>query len=157
MAYVIYRRSAQFFLHQFIKNNKLFVSDYRGNMRSDSFIFKNLNTYLLVKQIIEYRTDIPSTIMEKNNKSLGIVRDGDSIRSYISELEGIKNEAEKLTGWFKYKITSMVNVSMLIAKSALIREESRGSHIRADFPDENDEFLVHFTIKLDSEPYKVNL
>jgi len=96
-------------------------------------------------------------IPDENSKILGIVREGDSMYSYIRELGAIKNEAENLTGWFKYKITSMVNVSMLIAKSALSREESRGSHIRDDFPDENEELQIHFAVRGDSEPYKVSL
>ena len=96
-------------------------------------------------------------ILEGNNKRLGIVRDGNTINSHIRELKDIKEEAEKLTGWFRYKISSMVNVSMLIAKSAFVREESRGSHTRADFPNENKELKVHFAIKKDCEPYKINL
>ncbi|MGI9533505.1 MAG: L-aspartate oxidase [Thermodesulfobacteriota bacterium] len=102
-------------------------------------------------------TILKDRILDGNDINLGIVRDGDSLNSYISDLEEIKQDADKLTGWFKYKISSMANVSMLIANSAYIRNESRGSHIRADFPDENVDLQFHFYVKADAGPYKASL
>ncbi len=96
-------------------------------------------------------------ILDQNNKKLGIVRDGNGISSHLEELEDITKEVEELSGWIKYKISSMVNVSMLIARSAYIREESRGSHIRADFPMEDKKLNLHFAVKKGSVPYKISL
>jgi len=45
-----------------------------------------------------------------------------------------------------------VDVSLLIAKSALVREESRGVHIREDFPDENENWENHIVIKKGEKP-----
>jgi L-aspartate oxidase len=40
----------------------------------------------------------------------------------------------------------------LIAQSALYREESRGSHFRADFPSEDERFLGHVVLRPGAEP-----
>ena len=43
-------------------------------------------------------------------------------------------------------------LTRLIAESALIREESRGSHFRADFPVENPSLERHVVLRLGHEP-----
>ena len=48
--------------------------------------------------------------------------------------------------------TSAHLLTRLIAESALIREESRGSHFRADFPVENPALERHVVLRLDHEP-----
>ena len=42
-------------------------------------------------------------------------------------------------------------LARLIARSALTREESRGGHFRADFPFEDERFVVHSVIGRDEE------
>ena len=43
-------------------------------------------------------------------------------------------------------------LTQLIAESALIREESRGSHFRADFPAESEALVRHVVLRQGSEP-----
>jgi L-aspartate oxidase len=43
-------------------------------------------------------------------------------------------------------------LTRLIARSALAREESRGSHFRADFPAESEAFERHVVLREDAEP-----
>ncbi len=43
-------------------------------------------------------------------------------------------------------------LTRLVAESALIREESRGSHFRADFPAESEAFVRHVVLRQGSEP-----
>ena len=45
-----------------------------------------------------------------------------------------------------------VDISLLIARSALVREESRGVHIREDFPDENEKWENHIILRKGEEP-----
>jgi aspartate oxidase len=46
----------------------------------------------------------------------------------------------------KIELRNMQEVAALIARAALWREESRGAHFRADFPEKHDEFLRPSTI-----------
>jgi L-aspartate oxidase len=43
-------------------------------------------------------------------------------------------------------------LTRLIARSALVREESRGSHFRSDFPAESDDFKRHVVLRPEGEP-----
>jgi len=43
-------------------------------------------------------------------------------------------------------------LARLVAESALVREESRGSHFRVDFPMEREEFARHVVLRPGSEP-----
>jgi L-aspartate oxidase len=43
-------------------------------------------------------------------------------------------------------------LTRLVAESALVREESRGSHFRADFPVENPSLERHVVLRLGHEP-----
>ncbi len=96
-------------------------------------------------------------IQNLNTKVLGIMRSGDDIENYISRLDNIINESRNLSGWFAYKVLSMASMSKLIAESALYREESRGAHIRSDFPEESEEMKVHIVNRLGSKPYQIKL
>jgi L-aspartate oxidase len=50
------------------------------------------------------------------------------------------------------KINNIADISFLIARSALIREESRGGHVRADFPETSPEFEMHISQTRNEEP-----
>jgi succinate dehydrogenase / fumarate reductase, flavoprotein subunit len=78
------------------------------------------------------------------NDLVGIIRDGNEMRDAITKLEGLKKRAKNVTvqgerqfnpGWhLSLDLENMLLVSESIAKSALVREESRGGHTRNDFP-----------------------
>ena len=85
------------------------------------------------------------------------MRNGEEINNYISRLDAIIDESRNLSGWFAYKILGMATMSKLIAESAYFREESRGAHLRDDFPEENENFRVHIVNRKGLEPYSVKL
>jgi len=64
----------------------------------------------------------------------------------------LKELPENITGYNQLKIKLIAETCLLISKSALIREESRGGHIRGDFQKENPDFRVHIIQKKDCEP-----
>jgi succinate dehydrogenase/fumarate reductase flavoprotein subunit len=47
-----------------------------------------------------------------------------------------------------YEARNLVLVARMVAKAALLREESRGVHYREDFPEEKEEWLKHIEIRL---------
>jgi L-aspartate oxidase len=68
---------------------------------------------------------------------VGILRDKGSLKKAIREFEQI--EASKLSTSSR----NFVTLALLVARSALWREESRGGHFRSDFPEQRDQFLAH--------------
>jgi len=100
---------------------------------------------------------IKKEIQSLNTQVLGIMRNGTDMKDYISKLETIIEESSNLSAWFAYKILSMGKLSQLIADSAYYREESRGAHLRIDFPEEKEELKVHIVNRMGSEPYQIKL
>lgn len=77
-------------------------------------------------------------------KNIGIVRNRTGLEEALDVFKEIKNNyilSDK--DYNLLKIKSSATVCRLIAKAALAREESRGGHIRTDFPKENPRFEVH--------------
>jgi len=83
--------------------------------------------------------------LQKTMQTLvGIFRVEDDLKRALSELESLKARASKVRvegsrmfnpGWHMAKdLQSMLRVSEAVAKSALVRKESRGAHSRIDFP-----------------------
>jgi L-aspartate oxidase len=68
---------------------------------------------------------------------VGIVRERDALRAALAEFEQI-SRANLSTSSNKF-----VTLARLVATAALWREESRGGHYRADFPEQCEEFHVH--------------
>ena len=86
------------------------------------------------------REELGRTMWEK----VGIVRGGYKLRQALSELEDLKNRTARLRvpGARAFNLTwhqaldlrNLLVASELIARSALLREDSRGAHFREDFP-----------------------
>lgn len=74
-------------------------------------------------------------------RSVGVFRDGPGLRDAVCQLDA---------GWHwlraqpaprtpaEARLASVLTVARLMARAALRREESRGAHFRADFPDRDD-------------------
>src|SRR6266446_3460388 len=77
-------------------------------------------------------------------KRVGIVRDGARLRRALNEIAQLAAQAEKvgINGGRVFNLTwqqaldlgNLLTASELIARSALLREDSRGAHYREDFP-----------------------
>jgi succinate dehydrogenase / fumarate reductase, flavoprotein subunit len=83
--------------------------------------------------------------LQKTMQSLvGIFRVEEDLKRALSELESLKARAAKVRvegsrmfnpGWHMARdLQSMLRVSEAVAKSALVRKESRGAHSRIDYP-----------------------
>ncbi|MBO0768939.1 MAG: FAD-binding protein [Solirubrobacterales bacterium] len=84
----------------------------------------------------------------------GIFRDKEGLETAIAEVEKIYERALNLRapssrpdynpGWqLCQELRNMTTVSLMIAKGALLREESRGGHSRLDFPAYDDYWSEH--------------
>ena len=81
---------------------------------------------------------------------VGIVRSGESLRRAIDGLRMLRAGDTSLPDRRSYEIRNLHTVALLIARSALAREESRGAHYRTDFPDHDDaRFRKHSMVRGD--------
>ena len=87
---------------------------------------------------------IHADLQETMNELVGIIRTKEEVEQALAKLEALKARAAKMSvqgdkvfnpGWhLALDLPNMLIVSECIARSALIREESRGGHTRDDFP-----------------------
>jgi L-aspartate oxidase len=106
-------------------------------------------------QYLEMQNEIATLMSSK----LGIVRIANGIKSAVERLLEIEDKFSNYQAEYNlFKIKNTATVCRLMAFAALIREESRGGHIREDFPNENPDFEVHSVqqkeIKIKFEPVR---
>lgn len=70
---------------------------------------------------------------------VGVVRDGKGLRQVVTELKGMEEHVPPPSGGRPaLEAGNIVQTGLLIARSALAREESRGAHYRIDYPLKNE-------------------
>jgi succinate dehydrogenase / fumarate reductase flavoprotein subunit len=93
---------------------------------------------------------IHADLQQTMNDLVGIIRTAEEVEQALARLEELKARARKISvqgdkvfnpGWhLALDLPNMLIVSECIARSALIREESRGGHTRDDFPEMSPEW-----------------
>jgi L-aspartate oxidase len=72
-------------------------------------------------------------------RQVGILRNGKELAAAIEQLRGIELRKSEKAGRAEHELSNLHSLALLVVRSALAREESRGSHYRSDFPYRNDE------------------
>jgi L-aspartate oxidase len=72
-------------------------------------------------------------------REVGILRSGKELADAIKQLESLELSKSEKPGRAGHELRNLHALALLIARSGLAREESRGSHYRSDFPYRNDE------------------
>jgi L-aspartate oxidase len=84
-------------------------------------------------------------------RHVGILRNGKELKSTLAQLDAIQVPAAAVTRE-ENELKNLHSLARVITRSAIAREESRGSHYRSDFPyRDDDEFQKHSIVKKDSE------
>jgi L-aspartate oxidase len=85
-------------------------------------------------------------------KCAGILRSGKELKTAIEALRTMGIPQSARNGRFDHELRNLYTLGSLITRSALTREESRGSHYRSDFPYRDDEkFQKHSLIAKDHD------
>ena len=114
------------------------------------FIIRNA-TVILNRESGENPYLLHEKLVENMQNSVGIVRTEELLSKGITKLEDLKLSYKNIKasgasqynpGWHEaLALRNLIITAESVAKSALMREESRGAHTRVDFPGEKDEWL----------------
>jgi L-aspartate oxidase len=92
----------------------------------------------------EVRPALQSTMTER----VGVLRSADGLALALKDLEALA-ETPGLEGTAAWETTNLVSISAALTTAAALREETRGSHWREDFPERDDDrFAGHFDVVL---------
>jgi L-aspartate oxidase len=81
-------------------------------------------------------------------REVGIVRSGGQLKRAVNELQKLRECWGQAMQRAECQAANIHQVALLIARSALAREESRGAQYRTDFPLHNDaKFKKHSVAK----------
>jgi L-aspartate oxidase len=81
-------------------------------------------------------------------RHVGIMRNSKELSAAVAFLESMKLPHSEHPGRHDYELSNLHGLALLMARSALAREESRGSHYRSDFPYRDDDlFQKHSRIQ----------
>jgi L-aspartate oxidase len=82
---------------------------------------------------------------------VAVVRDGKALRQVVADLSTWQKDVPRSEDRRSREAANILQTGLLIARSALAREESRGAHYRLDFPLKNDaKFNKHSLVKGES-------
>lgn len=116
------------------------------------FIIRNA-TVILNRESGENPYLLHEKLVENMQNSVGIVRTEELLSKGITKLEDLKISYKNIKasgasqynpGWHEaLALRNLIITAESVAKSALMREESRGAHTRVDFPGEKDDWLEY--------------
>lgn len=90
------------------------------------------------------------------NTRVGILRNEIDLQMVLSTIKNIQKDFPFETNeYYSTRMNNLLTVCELLTKAALIRKESRGGHIREDFPEEDASFLAHSIQKINNEIFFV--
>jgi L-aspartate oxidase len=85
-------------------------------------------------------------------REVGILRSGKELADAIKQLQSLELPQSAKPGRADHELRNLHTLALLIARSALAREESRGSHYRSDFPyRDDDDFSKHSAVQKSKE------
>lgn len=93
-------------------------------------------------------TQARQEIQEIMTQGVGVLRSKESLEKALQELDRISKKTTTDAGIDSWETTNLFLLAKAIVLSALMREESRGSHHREDFPGAQDRWLIRLEQKL---------
>ncbi|MFZ2015946.1 MAG: L-aspartate oxidase [Nocardioides sp.] len=82
--------------------------------------------------------DCTRALQEEMTSRAGVLRSADGLREGLDALSALAGTPAGAVDQDAWEVTNLLTVSTLLAEAALLREETRGSHWREDFPERDD-------------------
>ncbi len=94
--------------------------------------------------------EVRGSVTRLMTSHVGVVRDADGLRAAVAELRELYSHMRVGTGEVEEcEVLNLLTLATEMAKCALLREESRGAHLRDDFTEPDDErWRRHITVRL---------
>ena len=97
-----------------------------------------------VEEYLNYRISLSQVI----NNYVGILRNKKDLLLALNEISSIKKTNIDEFDLIDKRLMNLKTLTYLITKSALLREESRGAHIREDFSSNSSKWLKHIVWRI---------
>lgn len=91
---------------------------------------------------------VRETIRDHMWRNAGVLRNGKDLKCSLESLCALQLPTANQYGRFDHELHNLHTLAALVIRSALAREESRGSHYRADFPYRDDETFQRHSVVL---------
>ncbi|MFC1871216.1 L-aspartate oxidase [Chloroflexota bacterium] len=92
-----------------------------------------------------------SALQQLHWDKVGIIRDREGLTEAADTLAGWQGALPRSTDRPSFELNNLVLTGRLVTEAALIREESRGAHFRADFPRHSPQRQQHIVFRSDKE------
>jgi L-aspartate oxidase len=81
---------------------------------------------------------IRKALQEEMTTRAGVLRTAEGLRAGLGRLDELGRSPAATVGQDAWAATNLLTISTLLTEAALLREETRGSHWREDFPERDD-------------------
>ncbi|MFM2179880.1 MAG: hypothetical protein RL192_42, partial [Actinomycetota bacterium] len=119
------------------------ASDIAATMAEIAEPVANNSTEILLDPEVRHRIQVSMS------RGAGVLRSSDSLVETNSDLTRIGDRTSAAPCVEAWETTNLFQLAQAILKAALIRQETRGSHWRADFPETSDLWRKRIIQKLD--------
>ena len=127
------------------------ISNLVGIVDEEAKVIIRAATAILNRESGENPYLLHEDLEENMQSNVGIIRSAELLLEGITNLESLKKSYKEVKangasqynpGWHEaLALRNLMITAESVARSALMREESRGAHARVDFPGEQDEWL----------------
>jgi L-aspartate oxidase len=123
------------------------AADINANLPEFSQPIENASRAILLDPAV--RHDIQVSM----SRGAGVLRSSDSLLKTSSDLTRIEDRTSNVPCVEAWETTNLFQLAQTILKAALIRQETRGSHWREDFPATSEQWKKRIVQQLDQSGY----
>ncbi len=100
------------------------------------------------QELEQFYLEIKNEVADLMSQNVGIVRNQTELEEAVNRFEELKKlVAEQANDYNVLKARQIIEICELITRSALLRKESRGGHIREEYKQEDPDFRAHLVFQ----------